>query len=432
MNFYNINNPAEKASFRQAVLQGAASGKGLFFPEVIPRMEQLLAKNLRDVSLPQLAARILHPFMEDDFSFEETSEICHNAFNFKIPLVPLNGRLYSLELFHGPSLAFKDVGARFLAQVLKKIAEKEHRRITVLVATSGDTGSAVARSFHQTAGIDVVLLYPSGKVSELQEKTLTTMGGNVSAFEVEGDFDACQRLVKEAFADKEAFPELTLTSANSINIGRFLPQTTYYFRAWSQLSPEARRDLIFSVPSGNYGNLAAGLLAYKMGLPANGFIAASNVNKVVPDYLQTGDYSPRRTVRTLSNAMDVGDPSNFIRIKELFHGNHKAIANLISGYVANDSQTMEAIRHGHAEYGYVLDPHGAIGFLAAMELIGQGNTGIFLETAHPGKFKDAVEKGVNKKIVLPTFLKQAMEKPKKSTSIPADYKAFKEHLQNLQ
>jgi len=428
MKFYNINNPKETVSFRQAILQGAGSNNGLYFPEEIKEKARDFFNDIDACTFPQMATEILYDFAEADFTYQELLDICTRAFNFPIPLVKVNERIYSLELFHGPSLAFKDVGARFLAEVLKKIAEKEGEEITVLVATSGDTGSAVARSFFNVEGIRVVLLYPSEKVSKIQEKTLTTMGGNILSLEVMGTFDDCQNLVKKAFADKEAFAGKKLTSANSINVGRLLPQAVYYFWAWHQLSEAERKNVVISVPSGNYGNLSAGGIAWKMGLPVKRFIAASNINKVVPDYLESGNYQPRDAVRTLSNAMDVGDPSNFVRIREMFHDDHQQIKALIRPFVANDDQTREGINKLYTESNYTADPHGAIGYLGCKNRMDGNETGVFLETAHPAKFKDIVEESIHTEIELPEYLREIQNKPKQSTQMPADYNKFKEWL----
>ncbi|MEF8983352.1 MAG: threonine synthase, partial [Bacteroidales bacterium] len=348
MEFYNLNNTSETVSFRQAVMQGAGSDNGLFFPQEIIKKNNDFFTEMDDYPFASLAAEVLYDFVKSDFTRRDLEEICIRAFNFPIPLVQVKEQIHSLELFHGPSLAFKDVGARFLSEVLKKIAEKENEEITVLVATSGDTGSAVAKSFYNVEGIRVVLLYPSGKVSHIQEKTLTTLGGNILPLEIQGTFDDCQRLVKKAFADQDAFAGKTLTSANSINVGRLLPQAVYYFWAWHQLSEAEREHVVISVPSGNYGNLCAGVMAWKMGLPVKRFIAASNVNRVVPDYLESGEYKPRPAVRTLSNAMDVGDPSNFIRIREMFGDDHRKMKTLIRPFVADNDQTREGIKDLYA------------------------------------------------------------------------------------
>lgn len=428
MRFYNINDRKETATFREAVLQGTAGGNGLYFPTSLTAKDGAFFGEINGYGFTELATDVLYDFVKEDFTRGELQDICGRAFNFSLPLKQVDPYIYALELFHGPSLAFKDVGARFLAEVLKKIAEKETREITVLVATSGDTGSAVARSFYDVEGIRVVLLYPSGKVSQLQEKTLTTLGGNVTAVEVEGTFDDCQKLVKRGFADQEAFGDKVLTSANSINVGRLMPQMVYYFWAWRQLENEQRDNMIFSVPSGNYGNLTAGVMAWKMGLPVKQFIAASNVNRVVPDYLQTGQYKPRPAVRTHSNAMDVGDPSNFVRIREMFGDDHKRISQLIQGFVADDEQTTEAIRNLHKKTGYTLDPHGAIGYLGCHDHLQEGETGVFLETAHPAKFPDVVEEAIGEAIDLPPYLREIQNKEKQALQMPADYREFKKWL----
>jgi threonine synthase len=428
MHFYNINKPSEKVSFRQSVLQGAASGKGLYFPERIPTISRKILDEMDRMELWQMAREVMQPFVEGDFSEKELEDVCRNAFNFPIPLVPVADRLYSLELYHGPSLAFKDVGARFLSQVLRKFSDDQTGEITVLVATSGDTGSAVAQSFLHVDGIRVVLLYPSGKVSKLQEQTLTAVGGNVKALEIEGTFDDCQRLVKQAFADEELTSRMTLTSANSINIGRFLPQSVYYFWAWAQLPPEQRNNILVSVPGGNYGNLSAGLMAWKMGLPVRQFVASSNVNRVVPDYLETGTYEPRQSVRTLSNAMDVGDPSNFVRITELFDQDHSAVKRQVKYHVADDSQTRHAISQVYSHRGYILDPHGAVSFLGCQAHQEPGQTAVFLETAHPAKFQDAVQEAIGQSIDLPAYLRAIQDKEKQALRMPVDYKQFKNWL----
>ena len=428
MKFYNINNTLETVSFRQAVLRGAGSDNGLYFPQEIRKKNKEFFNKMDGYSFAELAAEVLYDFVEDDFTRQDLTDICTRAFNFPIPLIQVKEHIHSLELFHGPSLAFKDIGARFLAEVLKKIAEKQNEEITVLVATSGDTGSAVAKSFYKVEGIRVVLLYPSGKVSKIQEKTLTTLGGNILPLEVMGTFDDCQTLVKKAFADTEAFGNKTLTSANSINVGRLLPQSVYYFWAWHQLSKAERENVVISVPSGNYGNLCAGIMAWKMGLPVKQFIAASNVNRVVPDYLKSGKYKPRPAVRTLSNAMDVGDPSNFIRIREMFDDDHENLKTLLRSIVADDDQTRESIRELYAAGNYIADPHGAIGYLGCRNLINGGDTGIFLETAHPAKFKDIVEESIQTEVELPAYLRDIQDKPKQSVQMPADYREFKQWL----
>jgi len=428
MRFYNIKDRKETATFRESVLQGAAGGNGLYFPSAIPVKDEAFFTEIEKYPFTDLATEVLYEFVKEDFTRKELQDICARAFNFSLPLVWADSSVYSLELFHGPSLAFKDVGARFLSEVLKKIADKQGDEITVLVATSGDTGSAVAKSFYHVEGIRVVLLYPSGKVSPLQEKTLTTLGGNITAVEVQGTFDDCQNLVKRAFADREALGDKVLTSANSINVGRLLPQMVYYFWAWRQLKQEQRDNVVFSVPSGNYGNLAAGVMAWKMGLPVKRFVAASNINRVVPDYLETGQYKPRPAVRTFSNAMDVGDPSNFVRIREMFENDHLRLSKMIQGFVADDEQTTAAVRDLHNKTGYTLDPHGAIGYLGCRQHLREGETGIFLETAHPAKFRDVVEQAIGQSIDMPEYLREIQDKEKQAVQMSADYREFRRWL----
>lgn len=432
MKFYNISDRNETVNFQEGVLRGAGTGKGLFFPARIPDINLDAMTNRSYDSLPELAAFVLDEYVKEDFSGNELYDICHAAFNFPIPLVEVEEKLFALELFHGPSLAFKDVGARFLSEVLRKIAIDKGQKITVLVATSGDTGSAVAKSFYEVAGVQVVLLYPSGKVSSLQEKTLTTLGQNIHALEVEGTFDDCQQLVKQAFDDKQLNQTLQLTSANSINIGRFLPQIVYYFWAWKQLNRVQQANTLFSVPSGNYGNLSAGILAQKMGLPVQQFIAASNVNRVVPDFLDSGDYVPRSSVSTYSNAMDVGNPSNFVRLKELFGGSLQTMRSLISSHIATDDEVLAAIAHLYAKHGYLADPHGVIGYLGAKKYAAGYSATIFLETAHPAKFKTTVEKAIPTEVELPDYLKDIQNKEKKATRMSAEFDSFKEWMLSME
>jgi threonine synthase len=428
MQFYNLSNKQETLGFKEGVLKGAGSGKGLFFPVYVPKLKETFFKEIDTLSLPDMAVEILKEYVGDSFPKAEFEDLCHAAFNFPIPLVNVKDNIFALELFHGPSLAFKDVGARFLSEVLRKIANESGEKITVLVATSGDTGSAVAKSFYNVSGVNVVLLYPSGKVSTLQEKTLTTMDKNIHTLEIEGAFDDCQRLVKNAFADDQLAGKMKLTSANSINIGRFLPQTVYYFWAWKQLDKKLRDNLLVSVPSGNYGNLTAGALAQKMGLPVKQFVASSNVNKVVPDYLQTGSYEPREAIQTLSNAMDVGDPSNFIRLKTIYNNQHKTIQNSIKSRIATDEETIQTIRELYNGCNYLADPHGAIGYLGCKDYVKEYSAGIFMETAHPAKFKDTVEKAIDGEVQIPAYLKKIQKQKKQAVKLSANYEKFKQWL----
>lgn len=428
MQFYNLSNPKETVSFKEGVLKGAGSGKGLFFPTYIPELNRDFFNRIDSFSLPELAVEVLKEYAGGDFSQSEFEDLCHAAFNFSIPLVNVHDNIYALELFHGPSLAFKDVGARFLSEVLRKIANEKGEKITVLVATSGDTGSAVAKSFYNVSGVNVVLLYPSGKVSTLQEKTLTTMNKNIHTLEIDGAFDDCQRLVKQAFADDQLAGKMKLTSANSINIGRILPQSVYYFWAWKQLEKVMRDNLLISVPSGNYGNLTAGAVAQKMGLPVKQFIASSNVNKVVPDYLKTGSYQPREAIQTLSNAMDVGDPSNFIRLKTVYDNQHKTIHNSIKSRIATDEETIQTIHKLYKDCGYLADPHGAVGYLGCKDYVNDYSAGIFMETAHPAKFKDTVENAIGEEVEMPAYLKKIQKQKKLTVKLSANYEDFKQWL----
>ena len=428
MQFFNLSNKKETVSFKEGVLKGAGSGKGLFFPAYVPKLKPDFFETIDALSLPELAVEVLKDYAGDSFPKAEFEDLCHAAFNFPIPLVNVEDNIFALELFHGPSLAFKDVGARFLSEILRKIANERGEKITVLVATSGDTGSAVAKSFYNVSGVNVVLLYPSGKVSALQEKTLTTMNKNIHTLEIDGAFDDCQRLVKSAFADTQLAGKLKLTSANSINIGRFLPQTVYYFWAWKQLNKATRDNLLISVPSGNYGNITAGALAQKMGLPVKQFVAASNVNKVVPDYLQTGSYEPREATQTLSNAMDVGDPSNFVRLKTIFNNQHKRIQHSIKSRIATDEETIQAIQQLYNDWNYLADPHGAVGYVGCKEYVKDYSAGIFMGTAHPAKFKDTVEKAIGEKIEMPAYLEEIQKQKKQAEKLSANYEDFKQWL----
>ncbi|MEX2363024.1 MAG: threonine synthase, partial [Balneolaceae bacterium] len=369
---------------------------------------------------------ILCPFIEGEIPDEQLSEILDETLNFELPLFEVDEDFYSLELFHGPTFAFKDVGARFLARCLGYFSQKEDQKLTVLVATSGDTGSAVAQGFYGIPNIEVVILYPSGKVSRFQEQQMATLGKNITALEIKGTFDDCQKLVKQAFLDEELKNHKKLTSANSINIARLLPQSIYYFYALSQLQLEKREQVVFSVPSGNYGNLTAGIIAKRMGLPVKHFLACSNQNKTVTDYLNTSEYNPRPSIQTISNAMDVGDPSNFARMLDLFSGSHEKMRKQISGYSYSDEETRKAIREVYKQKGYILDPHGAVGYLGLKEYLQENSgTGIFLETAHPFKFKEVVEKEIDEKLSPVLDFK---DKEKQSVLLPNNFEAFRSFL----
>ncbi|MBA9079564.1 threonine synthase [Rufibacter quisquiliarum] len=424
MNYYSTNGHVQELSFKEAVLKGLPQDKGLFFPKEIPQLPDSFFEALPDLLLPQVAFQVLKPFVQPDLTEAQLQQICEDVFTFPIPLVEVEQGLYALELFHGPTCAFKDVGARFMSRCLQAFADPD-KPVTVLVATSGDTGSAVANGFLGLENIDVVVLYPQGGVSEIQEVQFTTLGQNISAVAVEGTFDDCQALVKQAFSDGELNQVKNLSSANSINVARWLPQMVYYFYAWGQwkLRHPDQTGLTVSVPSGNFGNLAAGLVARQMGLPISYFIAATNRNKIVPDYLETGDYQPAPSVATIANAMDVGAPNNFPRIQHLFGNKLDALQQVVKGFWADDDQIKEIIQRVYEERDYLLDPHGAIGFLSLKKLMsGLGTQGIFLETAHPAKFKNSIEAVLGHEIAVPEQLQAFLGRQKQVTILPNDYK----------
>lgn len=428
MTYFNVNNPAEKVSLKSAVLQSISTESGLYMPESIPLLPGSFFEKLHDLSLKEIALEVSKAMMGDDIPEMVLKQIVDEALDFEIPLKRLSGNLYVLELFHGPTLAFKDVGARFMAGLFNYFLQDDNREVTILVATSGDTGSAVANAFFNRKGVRVIILYPSGKVSDLQEKQLTTMGGNITAMEIDGNFDDCQRLVKQAFADKELNSRVNLTSANSINFARLFPQSFYYFHAFAQLR-DFSKPVIFSIPSGNFGNLTAALIAKKMGLPVQKFIASTNINHVVPDYLRTGQYVPLQSHPTISNAMDVGNPSNFPRMLELYKNSHSALADDIRGFWYTDDQTRAALAEIQVLYGYQADPHGAIAYSGLRDFgTGPGQTGIFVETAHPAKFPYEVEKSTGKKVEIPEALRKLMDLKKNSIKIPGDYPAFQKQI----
>ncbi len=441
MHYYSTKNKELKFGLREALIKGLAPDGGLFMPSAIPVLtrEKLIA--IRGMNLTEIALEISTLLFGEDIPAEELKPIVEEAINFDTPLVKVEEGIYALELFHGPTLAFKDVGARFLARMIGYYTQDMKEEVHVLVATSGDTGSAVANGFLGVPGIKVHVLYPSGLVSPLQEKQFTTLGENISAVEVEGTFDDCQRLVKEAFMDDGLSSQITLTSANSINLARFLPQTFYYFRAWAQLpdtgtapgqetSQGPESDLFFSVPSGNYGNMTAGLVAREMGLPVHTFLSANSINAVVPTYLLTGKYKPRPSESTIANAMDVGDPSNFDRILDLFDHNHKRIKSHMQGYSYSDHEIREIIGRVYKKSGYLCDPHGATGYQAARTYLNEhpGHTGIFLETAHPAKFKENVEPVIGQPVEIPKRLAAFANRKKESTIIKPAYQEFKTYL----
>lgn len=432
MNYYSLNNPSARVSFKEATIKGQAPDKGLYFPEKIPALPADLIENIASLSHEEIAIRVIRPYTGGTIPEKELERIISETIDFPFPLVPVTDSISSLELFHGPTLAFKDVGARFMSRCLGYFVKDQSQPVTVLVATSGDTGGAVASGFYDVPGINVVILYPSGKVSSVQELQLTTLGRNISALEVSGTFDDCQRMVKTAFADPDLNRALFLTSANSINVARWLPQQFYYFFAWRQWADKGHPPVI-CVPSGNFGNICAGLLAHRSGLPARHFIAACNANDIVSSYLQTGTYAPKPAVPTLSNAMDVGDPSNFVRILEIFHHEFTSLKKVMTSYSITDEETRNTIRDVYRKYHYLPDPHGAVGFLALERFLSEhpGEKGIFLETAHPVKFYDAVEEETGEKVPLPGTVKSLLGRKKNNTKIPADFGQLKEFLLTL-
>ena len=429
MNYYSLNYNSSAVGFLEAVRKGLAPDRGLYFPESIPLLSKDFIDNSSNLSDHDIAFNAISPFVGNDIPKERLLKIIEETLSFDFPIIPINDTIATLELFQGPTLAFKDVGARFMARCLAYANEiKEQKKLTILVATSGDTGGAVADGFYKVKGIDVVILYPKGKVSEVQEKQLTTLGENITALEVDGTFDDCQNMVKSAFIDPELTNKVSLTSANSINIARWLSQMFYYFIAYkNRLNPH--EDLVISVPSGNFGNLCAGLVAYKMGLPIKHFIASTNINDTVPSYLSSGNYVPKKSISTISNAMDVGDPSNFIRIQKLFNNDFHKLKKIVSGFAFTDTQTKKALKEIYNNNGYVADPHGAISYLglkAYLEKLGEDKVqGIFLETAHPIKFAPIVEAALKLKINRPKQVEKVLNKPKLSLSIN-DYKSLKD------
>jgi threonine synthase len=428
MNFYNINDPSEKVNLREAVLKSAVNISGLYMPVIIPHLSSSFIWKLPKMGLQEIAIEVSGAMLGEEVPYKALQHIVEEALTFDIPLKRLDDDLYVLELFHGPTMAFKDVGARYMAALFEHFIKNENREVTILVATSGDTGSAVASAFFNREGIKVVILYPSGKVSRYQEKQLTTMGGNITALEVEGNFDDCQRLVKQAFADPELNSRLNLTSANSINFARLFPQSFYYFYAYAQLV-KVNKPVVVSVPSGNFGNLTAGLIAKKMGLPVDCFIAANNSNHAVADYLRSGKYEPQPTRHTISNAMDVGNPSNFPRILSLYDNDYTMISSDIKSSWYSDDQTSGSMNYLENKYGYQADPHGAIGYVALKDYMATNDcTGIFLETAHPAKFPDEVEKATGKMVLVPEGLQKLLALEKRSVRMRNDFVDLKRLL----
>ena len=436
MQYYSTNGKAPVADLRKAVVKGLAEDRGLYMPQEIKHLPKAFFDNIHEMSFRDIAYNVASAFFGDDIDLDALQDIVYDTLSFDCPVVPVTDNIYSLELFHGPTLAFKDVGARFMARLLQYFIRMEgsSQQVNVLVATSGDTGSAVANGFLGVDGIHVYVLYPKGKVSPIQECQFTTLGQNITAVEVDGVFDDCQRLVKSAFMDDELNRHMRLTSANSINVARFLPQAFYYFNAYarmkaltSHLSP-LTSNLVVCVPSGNFGNICAALFGHEMGLPVSRFIAANNANDVFYNYLQTGRYEPKPSVQTLANAMDVGDPSNFARIYDLYKGDHERIAALISGATYSDEQIRQTMRQCYAETGYVLDPHGACGYQALADGLHEGEVGVFCETAHPAKFKEKVDEILGIDVEIPDRLAAFMRGQKQSVPMSKAFDDFKQYL----
>lgn len=432
MKYYSTRKSTPFVSLKEAVIKGLAPDNGLYMPERIEKVDSTFIAHIHQLSFQEIALEVAKKFFGEDIDIESLQHIVYDTLQFDCPVVKVKENVYSLELFHGPTLAFKDVGARFMARLLQYFLSGNEQQVHVLVATSGDTGSAVANGFLGVEGIHVHVLYPKGKVSEIQESQFTTLGKNVTALEVEGNFDDCQHLVKTAFLDEELNRKLLLTSANSINIARFLPQAFYYFNAYARLKELGElneKELVVSVPSGNFGNLTAGLFAFEMGLPVARFFAANNENDVVYRYLLNGKYQPEATVETIANAMDVGAPSNFDRILDLYDHSHERISKIIKGYRYSDDQIRRAIQDVFKTHGYVCDPHGACGYLALEEGMENGQTGIFLETAHPAKFKNIVDQALgNHKVAIPEKLMHFIKGNKQSVPMTANYSKFKDYL----
>lgn len=430
MKFYSTNDKSLTTSFEEAIFKGLAKDKGLFLPQKLPQLPTSLTQSNSRLSFTEIAFQAARCFLHDEMPDNVLLELIENAFPFSAPIVELSKDLYTLELFHGPTLAFKDFGARFMASIFEFYLARRSQELTVLVATSGDTGSAVAQAFHNKPGINVVILYPSKKVSLIQEMQLTTLGGNVKAIEIEGNFDDCQRIVKEAFSDPDISSKLVLTSANSINIARLIPQSFYYISAFHQL-PVNSPPIVFSVPSGNFGNLTAGIMAHLMGLPVSHFVASTNANDVVPQYLSSGIFETRPSIATISNAMDVGNPSNFARLMGLFQSSKDAICKSVSGYSVSDEETKLALKEIYEKYGYLADPHGAVGYIGLKRYINQKTnitSNIFLETAHPAKFYDTVNHSTGANVDIPERLSKLLDLQKQSYLMRPELKLLKEFL----
>lgn len=430
MKYYSTNKKVSGVSLQDAVVKGLAEDKGLFMPDTIKVLPQEFFDKIETLSFQEIAYTVADAFFGEDVEADELKKIVYETLNFDVPLVHVANNIYSLELYHGPTLAFKDVGGRFMSRLLGYFIQKQsNTKVNVLVATSGDTGSAVANGFLGVEGIHVYVLYPKGLVSPIQECQFTTLGQNITALEVDGTFDDCQALVKSAFMDEELNEKMKLTSANSINVARFLPQSFYYFYAYAQLKKLGKaNNVVMCVPSGNFGNITAGLFGKRMGLPVKRFIAANNRNDIFLQYLQTGEYKPRTSVSTIANAMDVGDPSNFARVLDLYDGSHKAISAEISGVSYNDEQIAETLKNCYKETGYLLDPHGAVGYRALTETLNDNEIGVFMETAHPAKFLETVEKIIGEKVEIPQKLQEFMKGTKQSIPLSKYFEEFKAYL----
>jgi threonine synthase len=430
MNYYSLNKKAPNSRFENAVVKGLAPDKGLYFPESITPLSKEFFENIDKLSYEEIAFETIKQFIGDEIPEDELKNIIKETLSFGFPVVKLNNSISTLELFHGPTMAFKDVGARFMARCLGYFNRDNNNEVTVLVATSGDTGGAVANGFLGVKGVNVVILYPSGKVSEIQEKQLTSLGQNIKALEVDGVFDDCQDMVKRAFLDEDLTSQMQLTSANSINVARWLPQLFYFIFAYKQLKNKYD-DIVFSVPSGNFGNICAGMMAQQLGLPVKHFIASNNANNIVTQYLETKDYSPKPSIQTISNAMDVGNPSNFIRIQEIYKNNFDKLKNNLSSYSFSDEETKVAMKEIYEDTGYIADPHGAVGYLGAKAYLKENPNAhcIFLETAHPTKFLDVVEDVLDATVALPEQIQSVMGKEKEATKINS-YEQLKSFLLN--
>ncbi len=432
MKYYSINNKNILVDFKEATINGQAPDKGLYFPERIPQLNKQWLDDIENISNEQIAFDVIKPYVGDCIPEDVLFDIVAETVNFPIPLQQINSTIFSLELFHGPTLAFKDVGARFMSRCLGYFAKEKEQELLILVATSGDTGAAVANGFYNVAGVKVLILFPSGKVSSVQEKQLTTLGNNIYVVEVEGSFDDCQALVKQAFFDKELNKKIFLTSANSINIARWLPQQFYYFFAYKQWTTKNNPPII-AVPSGNFGNICAGILAQQSGLPIPHFIAACNANDTVPEYLQTNQYTAKSTVATISNAMDVSDPSNFVRILEIFQQNIEVLKSKMSSCSISDEETKSTIKRIHQEYRYLLDPHGAVGYLALENYLQKHpqQKGVFLETAHPIKFYNVIEPILGNTLSMPESIQSIINKTSISKKIKPQYNSLLENIYSL-